>query len=64
MRNFVIFFFEHFTLIKGLPILLIKTKVDDETIKRASIGKKALKSFLNKVLKEKGINNPMLDKKM
>ena len=44
--------------------LLIKTKVDDETIKRASIGKKALKSFLNKVLKEKDINNPMLDKKM
>ena len=40
--------------------LLIKTKLDDETIKRVTIEKRALKSFLNKLLKNKNINNPML----
>ena len=41
--------------------LLIKTKVDDESIKRASLSKKALKSFLNRVFKEKNLVIPMLD---
>ena len=41
--------------------LLIKTKVDDESIKRPSLSKKALKSFLNRVFKEKNLVIPMLE---
>ena len=42
--------------------LLIKTKLSDESIKKPTISKKSLKSFLNKVLKEKDLEIPLMMK--
>ena len=44
--------------------LLLKTKVDNEAIKRLSIQRKSLQTFLSKILKNKNIKNPMLELNM
>jgi len=40
--------------------LLVKTKLEDESIKRTSIDNKTLKSFLFKILQQPNIKIPML----
>jgi hypothetical protein len=42
--------------------LLVKTKLDSEAIKRTSINKDSLKTLLRKILKQKNIVNPLLNK--
>ena len=42
--------------------LLVKTKLDSEAIKRTSINKDSLKTLLKKILKQKNIVNPLLNK--
>ena len=44
--------------------LLIKTKVSNQSIKRVSISKNTLRSFLNIVLKDKSIKNPLINAKL